>query len=107
MADDAWNGILEFKQINVELSNQKDEELKQNSQLIKNKFESIFRTSRSIRSERLAPQCGKINKKENSLVLIKLKNAQLFFQIIALLDQKDLQERTEKLGVCRDFNSKI
>nr|CAD2180455.1 unnamed protein product [Meloidogyne enterolobii] len=57
LADDAWNGILEFKQINVELSNQKDEELKQNSQLIKNKFESIFRTSRSIRSERLAPQC--------------------------------------------------
>uniref|UniRef100_A0A915MQU7 Collagen n=1 Tax=Meloidogyne javanica TaxID=6303 RepID=A0A915MQU7_MELJA len=57
LADEAWNGILEFEQINVELSNQKDEELKQEPQLIRNKFESFFRTSRSIRSERLAPQC--------------------------------------------------
>uniref|UniRef100_A0A915P7E6 Cytochrome b5 heme-binding domain-containing protein n=2 Tax=Meloidogyne TaxID=189290 RepID=A0A915P7E6_9BILA len=57
LADDAWNGILEFKQIDVELANQKDNELKQKPQLTKNKFESFLRTSRSIRSERLAPQC--------------------------------------------------
>uniref|UniRef100_A0A914MJE0 Nematode cuticle collagen N-terminal domain-containing protein n=2 Tax=Meloidogyne incognita group TaxID=654580 RepID=A0A914MJE0_MELIC len=57
LADEAWNGILEFRQINVELANLKDEELKQKPQLIKNKFESFFRTSRSIRSQRLAPQC--------------------------------------------------
>ncbi|KAL7071283.1 hypothetical protein ACQ4LE_009273 [Meloidogyne hapla] len=53
IADKAWNGILEFKQINVEINYQKDK----GPQLMKDKFESIFRSPRAIRMERLAPQC--------------------------------------------------